>query len=53
MRHWTGAGSDFNAEKCYLVSFDGSNNTDAIDVKVNRLVLEDKSSFKMLGLTLF
>ena len=27
------------------------NNTDAIDVKVDGSVLEEKSSFKMLGLT--
>ena len=29
-----------------------SNNTGAIDVKMHRSVLEEKSSFKMLGLTL-
>ena len=31
--------------------FDGSSNTGAIDVKVDGFVLEEKSSFKMLGLT--
>ena len=39
---------DFNAGNTQLVSFDWSNNTGAIDVK---MVLESKSSFKMLGLT--
>ena len=34
-----------------LVSFDRSNNTGAIDVKMDGSVLEEKSSFKMLGLT--
>ena len=34
-----------------LVSFDHSNNISAIDVKMNGSVLEEKSSFKMLGLT--
>ena len=34
-----------------LVSFDLSNNTGAIDVKMDGYVLEEKSSFKMLGLT--
>ena len=42
---------DFNAGKTKLVLFDGSNNTGAIDVKMDRSVLEEKSSFKMLGLT--
>ena len=42
---------DFNAGKTQLVSFDQSNNTGAIDVKMNGSVLEEKSSFKMLGLT--
>ena len=53
---WTGAGSglliDFNAGKTPLVSFGWSNNTGAIDVKMEGSVLEEKSSFKMLGLTL-
>ena len=34
-----------------LVSFDWSNNTGAIAVKMNGFVLEEKSSFKMLGLS--
>ena len=42
---------DFNAGKTHLVSFDRSNNTGAIDVKMDGSVLEEKSSFKMLGLT--
>ena len=42
---------DFNAGKTQLVSFDQSNNIDAIDVKMNESVLEDKPSFKMRGLT--
>ena len=42
---------DFNAGKTQLVSFDQSNNTGAIDVKMDGSVLEKKSSFKMLGLT--
>ena len=42
---------DFNAGKIQLVSFDWSNNTGAIDVKMDGSALEEKSSFKMLGLT--
>ena len=42
---------DFNTAKIQLVSFDRSNNTGAIDVKMDGSVLEEKSSFKMLGLT--
>ena len=42
---------DFNAGKTHLVSFDMSNNTGAIDVKIDRSLPEEKSSFKMLGLT--
>ena len=42
---------DFNAGKTKLVSFDQSNNTGAIDVKMDGSILEEKSSFKMLGLT--
>ena len=41
---------DFNFEKTQLISFDQSNNTGAIDVKMDESVLEEKSSFKMLGL---
>ena len=44
---------DFNAEKTQLVSFGWSNNTVSIDVKMGGSVLEEKSSFKMLGLTFF
>ena len=43
---------DFNAGKTQIVSFDSSNNTDAIDGKMDGPVLEERSSFKMLGLTL-
>ena len=42
---------DFNAGKTQLVSFDRSNNNSSIDVKMGRSILEEKSSFKMLGLT--
>ena len=42
---------DFNAGGTELVSFDRSNNTGSIDVKMDGSVLEEKSSFKMLGLT--
>ena len=42
---------DFNAGKTQLVSFDRSNNTGAIDVKMDGSILEEKSSFKMLALT--
>ena len=42
---------DFNAGKTQLISFDWSNNTGSIDVKMDGSVLEEKSSFKMLGLT--
>ena len=41
---------DFNAGKTQLVSFDRSNNG-SIDVEMGGSVLEEKSSFKMLGLT--
>ena len=41
---------DFNAGKTQLVSFDWPNNTGAIDAKMDGSVLEEKSSFKMLGL---
>ena len=43
--------SDFNAGKTQLVSFGRSNNTGAIDVKMNGSVVEEKSSFRILGLT--
>ena len=42
----------FNAGKTHLVSFDRSNNTGSTDVKMDGSVLEEKLSFKMLGLTL-
>ena len=42
---------DFSAWETQLVSFDQSNNNGSIDVKMDGFVLEDKSSFKMLGLT--
>ena len=42
---------DFNAGKTQLVLFDWSKNTGAIDVKMDGFVLEEKTSFKMLGLT--
>ena len=42
---------DFNAEKTQLLSFDRSKNTSAINVKMDGSVLEEKTSFKMLGLT--
>ena len=42
---------DFNAGKTQLVSFDQSNNTGSIDVKMDGSVLKEKSSLKMLGLT--
>ena len=42
---------DFNARKTQPVSFHQSNNSSAIDVKVDRSVLAERSSFKMLGLS--
>ena len=42
---------NFNAGKTQLVSFDRSDNTGAIDVKMDGYALEEKSSFKILGLT--
>ena len=44
---------DFNVGKTHLVSFDWSNNNGAIDVKMDGPVLEEKSSFKMVGLTFY
>ena len=41
---------DFNAGKTQLVSFDLSNNNGSIYVKMGGSILEEKSSFKMLGL---
>ena len=42
---------DFNAGKTQQVSFNWSNNNGSIDVKMGGSILEEKSSFKMLGLT--
>ena len=42
---------DFNAGKTQLVSFDQSNNTGAISVKMDGYILEENSSFKILGLS--
>ena len=49
-RNWL---DDFNVGKTRLVSFDRSNNTGAIDVKIDGFALEEKSLFKMLGLIFF
>ena len=43
--------TDFNVRKTQLVLFVRSNNTGAINVKMDGSVLEEKSSFIMLGLT--
>ena len=40
---------DFNAGKTQIVSFDRFNNNSSINVKMDASVLEEKSSFKMLG----
>ena len=42
---------DFNDGKTQLVSFDWSKNNGSIDVEMDGSVLEERSSFKMLGLT--
>ena len=42
--------ADFNVEKAQLVLSDRSNNSGAIDVKMDGSVLEEKLSFKMLEL---
>ena len=42
---------DLNAGKTQLASFDRSNNNSSIGVKMDGSVLEEKSSFKILGLT--
>ena len=44
---------DFSAGKTQLVSFNRSNKNGSIDVKMDGSVHEEKSSFKMLGLTFF
>ena len=41
---------DFNAGKTQLVSFDWSNNTVSFNLEMDGSVLQEKSSFKMLGL---
>ena len=46
-REWL---ADFNAGKTQLVSFDQSNNTGAVDVKMDGSVLVEKSFFKIIGL---
>ena len=43
--------ADFNAGKSQVVLFDQSKNSGAIDVKMGGSALEEKTSFKMLGLT--
>ena len=43
---------DLNAGETQLVLFDWSNNTGATDMKMLGSVLEEKLSFKMLGLSL-
>ena len=43
---------DFNAGKTRLASFEWSYNTGATDVKMDGSILEEKSPFNMLGLTL-
>ena len=42
---------DFNAGKTLLASFERSNNNGSIDVKMDGSVFEEKSSFKIMGLT--
>ena len=42
---------DFNIGKTQLLFFDWSNNTGAINVRMDGSVLEEKSPFMMLGLT--
>ena len=42
---------DYHARKTQQVSFDWSNNNGFIDVEMDGSVLEEKPSFKILGLT--
>ena len=42
---------DFNTGKTQLVWFDWSHNNGSIDLKMNGSVFEEKSSFKIMGLT--
>ena len=44
---------DFNTEKNQLISFDWSNNTGAIDVKIDESLLEEILSFKMIAFLFF
>ena len=41
---------DFNAGKTQLVMFDWSYNTNTIEMKIDGSILEENSSFKILGL---
>ena len=43
--------ADFNAGKTQLVLFDHSDKNDSIELKMDGSVLEEKSSFQILGLT--
>ena len=49
MRHLTGAGwfVDFNSGETQLVSFDWSNNSGAIDMKMDGFVLEGKTVLRL------
>ena len=40
---------DFNAGNTQVVSFEQANNIGAIDVKIDGSIVEEKSSFKILG----
>ena len=42
---------DLNAGKTQLVSFDWSNKASAIEVKMGGSILDEKPSFKILGLS--
>ena len=48
---WDRKWFDFNHEKTQVVSCDPSNNTGAIDMKMDGSALQKESFFKMLGLT--
>ena len=48
---WQEVACYFSAGKTQLILFDRSQIADAIDVKMDGSVLEEKSSFKMLGLS--
>ena len=43
--------ANFNARKTQLVLFDCTNNSGVIDVKLDRSVLEEIRSFRMLGMS--